>query len=276
LISDKSSHKTSTFGYKQSSQTLQFGKDIIDTATTQQDQANQTKAGVTVGLGMQSSDYSDQIRALTSTGIFTGTSDTTAFALGAYYTQRNEANPYMDLQAHLIASRTQFKDIYDGSAKQTGLGVALSAELGKDIALASTSLNITPQAQAIYQNHSFSGFNDATSDVAKQTAESLRVRAGITLQSNKAKMKSNDKTSATHWNASLNLWQEVLDNPNRTIAGNLVSSDNSQKPWLELGLGVNHTINETSSLNAQISHKRSMSGNQHNGNAVNLAYRVKW
>jgi outer membrane autotransporter protein len=271
VIADKSSKKTSTFDYEQSSQTLQFGKDIIDTKSGA---GNQTKAGVTVGLGQQSNSYSDQIRAFTSTGINTGASETTEFALGAYYTQRNEVNPYMDLQAHIIGSRTEFNDVYDGSAKQTGLGVALSAELGKDIALGNTGLDITPQAQAVYQNHSYSGFNDATSDVAKQNAESLRVRAGVTLKASKAKLAAND--SKTSWSASVNVLQEVLDNPSRTVAGNVVSADNQQKPWLEVGVGLNHQLNEASSLTAQISHKRSISGNQQSGNAVNVAYRLKW
>jgi outer membrane autotransporter protein len=271
VIADKSSHKTSTFGYEQSSQTLQFGKDIIDIKSGT---GNQTKAGVTVGLGQQSSSYSDQVRAFTSTAINTGASETTEFALGAYYTQRNEVNPYMDLQAHIIGSRTQFNDVYDGSAKQTGLGVALSAELGKDIALGNTGLDITPQAQAVYQNYSYNDFNDATSDVAKQSAQSFRVRAGITLKASKAKLAAND--SNTSWSASLNVLQEVLDNPSRTVAGNVVNADNQQKPWLELGVGVNHQLNEASNLTAQISHKRSISGDQKSGNSVNVAYRLKW
>lgn len=92
--------------------------------------------------------------------------------LGAYYTLCKDANLYLELQAQMITSRTQLKEVHDGQSKQAGIAVGLQAELGKDIALANTGLNITPSAHAIYQNHSYSSFNDATSYVAKQSTES--------------------------------------------------------------------------------------------------------
>jgi outer membrane autotransporter protein len=108
--------------------------------------------------------------------------------------------------------------------------------------------------------------------VSKQSAESLRLRAGLTLQSNKAKTIA----SKTNWNASLNLWQELLDGPTRNIGGTDVNANNTQKSWAELGVGVQHQLNEASQLNAQISVQKSISGNQRTGNAINVSYRLKW
>jgi outer membrane autotransporter protein len=178
----------------------------------------------------------------------------------------------MDLQAQLISSQNKFKDVYNGSAKQTGLGLALSAELGKEVAMGATDLTLTPQAQFIYQNFNYGSFNDNVSYVSKQSAESLRLRAGLTLQSNKAKTIA----SKTNWNASLNLWQELLDGPTRNIGGTDVNANNTQKSWAELGVGVQHQLNEASQLNAQISVQKSISGNQRTGNAINVSYRLKW
>ena len=70
----------------------------------------------------------------------------------------------------------------DTSAKQSGLGVAVSAEVGNCFALGDSGFEITPQAQFIYQNTSYKAFNDSVSSVGKQTAESLRVRAGASLK----------------------------------------------------------------------------------------------
>lgn len=268
LIANQSSHKTSTFGYEQASQTLQFGKDIYD----QNSKNSQTKAGITASIGQQSVDYYDQVRAKMQTGIYTGQSSSNDIMLGAYYTSRNEVNPYMDLQAQLISSQNKFKDVYNGTAKQTGLGVALSAELGKEVAMGSTDLTLTPQAQFIYQNFNYGSFKDDVSNVAKQSAESLRLRAGVTLQSNKTKTIANK----TNWNASLNVWQELLDGPTRKIGGSEVTSNSTQKAWAELGVGIQYQLNEANQLNAQIGVQKSISGNQRTGNTINVSYRFKW
>ena len=114
------------------------------------------------------------------------------------------------------------------------------------------------------------GYIQAAQAQFEQNAESLKVRAGITLKSNKAKMASND--SNTNWSASLNVFQDVLDHPCRKISGNEVNPDQIQKPWLELGIGVNHQLDQATSLTAQIAHKRIIAGDQKSGNSVNLAY----
>lgn len=68
----------------------------------------------------------------------------------------------------------------------------------------------------------------------------------------------------------------MLDGPTRDIANNLVSPDKLQKPWLELGVGVNHSLNEASSLTGQVSYKQSISNDSIQGGSVNLVYRFKW
>ena len=150
------------------------------------------------------------------------------------------------------------------------MGLALSAEIGKAIILSTSGLELSPQVQFIFQSTSYDGFTDNVSSISKQTAESLRVRAGVTLQSNKA------KASKTNWNTSLNLWQELIENPSRVISGAVVTPEQTSKPWLELGLGVNHQLSESSSLSTQISIQNSLSGNQRRANAFNLSYRLKW
>ena len=265
LIADQTDHKTDTFGYHQSNQNLQFGKNIGANK-------DNSTAGVTLGFGFQSANYKDKNRAFTKAGENTGNSKTSQYHLGAYYSQQNADNQYVDLQTQITSSTTKFNDVNDTSAKQSGLGLAVSAEVGKSFALGDSGFEITPQAQFIYQNTSYKAFNDSVSSVGKQTAESLRVRAGASLKPNNAAA----APGQLNWSTSLNVWQEVLDTPTRTVAGNEVKSNSSQKPWLELGLGLSQKLNEASSLNAQVNLQNSLSGTQKTGASIHLAYQLKW
>lgn len=263
----QTSSNSSSFSYDHTSHNIQFGKVIHNHSV---DQELNSETGITAAIGQQNADYFDAKRQFTSSGKLTGQSSTSSFSLGAYYTQTKKDKPYLDFQAYLSNHNSQLKDVNNNKAKQKGLGLALSAEIGKAIILSTSGLELSPQVQFIFQSTSYDGFTDNVSSISKQTAESLRVRAGVTLQSNKA------KASKTNWSTSLNLWQELIENPSRVISGAVVTPEQTSKPWLELGLGVNHQLSESSSLSTQISIQNSLSGNQRRANAFNLSYRLKW
>jgi outer membrane autotransporter protein len=270
---------STTLAYQQNGQIIQFGKDIFNTGDNTNPNPTTEKFGITVGIGQLSTDYFDKSRSHTNTGEFSGVSQSTASALGAYYQYANSHQGYIDLQSQLISRTTQFTDIYEGKAQQKSLGMVLSAELGKAIAVNTfnTDFEISPQAQFIYQTNINNAFTDDFSEVEKQTVQSLRARAGISIKSNLFKNASlNKRVSNSYWNASLNLWQEVLNNPNRSISNNVLITETAKKPWLELGIGLHHSLTDTSNLAAQINFKQSISGKQQSGKSVNIAYELKW
>ena len=271
-FNNQTHNQSSTFEHDQSDQTLQFGKNTMRSDTEIEGTRTQVNAGITVNIGQQVADYFDTQRAFTRTGNVTGQSYTNNYGLGVYYTRRNEVNPYIDLQAIVISNRTEFIDIYDISAKQNGLGVALSAEMGKIIGLGTSEFGFTPQAQIIYQAMTYDGFDDSISVVGQQEAQSMRARLGVAFHSNK----KTSVPSKTDWSASLNLWQELIVSPTRMIAGQVISPENNSKPWLELGIGVSHQLDEDSSFNAQVCYKHSVTGKQYSGNAINISYNLGW
>lgn len=277
--SNQAKLNSSTLAYQQSGQIIQFGKDLYNTVDNTNSNSMAEKFGITVGVGQLSSDYYDKSRSLTNTGEFSGVSQSTASAVGAYYQYSKSNQGYIDLQSQLISRTTQFTDIYDGKAKQKSLGMVLSAELGKAILTnaLNTDFEISPQAQFIYQKNINNAFTDNFSEVAKQSVQSLRARAGVSVKSNLLKNTSvNNSISNSYWNASLNLWQEVLNNPNRNISNSILVTETAKKPWLELGLGIHHSITDASNLAAQISFKQSISGKQQSGKSINIAYELKW
>lgn len=273
-VTDKSSLKTNTFGYAQTQQVFQFGKDLWSQNTQVGGQKHINLAGATFAIGQQTADYTDKQRGFTQSGYSTGSSDSKIYGLGGYYYIQGQNNQYLDIQGQVTASNTSFSDVNQVSARQKGLGVATSIEMGQNNAYSLAGLDITPQAQVIYQNIKSSGFKDSVSDVSKQTAESLRLRLGVQIKS--LQKVNSDQTSSLSWNATVNLWQEIFDGPTRTVAGTLAQTHSSNNTWAEMGFGFKHKISDLSEWGANLSHHQSLNNNQKTGNSVHLTYRMKW
>ena len=272
IVANQAKHQNTQFSYQQANQSIQFGKDISFSENVNKPDTETQRFGINASLGEQTTDYFDKNRAFTDFGTFTGVSSTNTYMLGTYYSQVNEKKQYFDLQAQLIANSTRFTDVYTGQANQKGKGMALSAEVGQEYDWLNSNWAITPQAQIIYQNINYQGFADAISEVTKQNAESLRMRLGLGFKSSTSGAKNN----STRWNASAHIWQELLNNPSRTIAGTALSVANQQKPWAELAVGIEHDLNETSQLSAQISRQQDLAGSQKMGDAITFNFKMKW
>ena len=98
------------------------------------------------------------------------------------------------------------------------------------------------------------------------------MRLGLSIQPHL----TDAKNQATRWNASAHIWQELLRNPSRTIAGTKVSLANQAKPWAELAVGVEHDLTELTQISAQISRQQSWAGSQKTGNAIAFNFNMKW
>ena len=265
-----SPQENTAFGYTQNSHFIQVGKDVYEKVNN-----NKTiSIGVTGALAEQKTKFYDKSRAPTAYGSATGNASNTTFTAGAYYTLVQVNEQYLDVQTHLVNSKTQLEAVDAAKATQNGNGFLVSGEAGKSFPIMQTGYMATPQAQLVYQQMQYGSINDGKTLAAKQTADSLRARAGVNLS--KAVAKDAATKNDVLWNTSVNYWTELKDSNLRSINGQELATGHQQNDWLELSFGLSKIFINSSILNAQITYKEALKGNSDGGLGFQVSYRINW
>lgn len=134
------------FGYSTNSSFMQLGGDLLHHPLA--DGWN-IKAGPLLTLGEQSVSNRDYARrARPELSVNTGKTRTKAYGVGGYFTTWHDDGSYLDIVGQLTRYSNHFSSLT--ATKQDSYGVALSAEVGKPLALG-YGLKLEPQAQLMAQ-----------------------------------------------------------------------------------------------------------------------------
>lgn len=264
------------FDLKQKYAFAQIGTDLL--VQTDKDGKSHTTAGVMGSYGNSDSSSYNVQRLTGGLNTFTGNLKTTALSIGGYFTRYAEDASYFDVVGQVSSIENKFNDIYSVAATQKGMGLGLSAEVGKPFTLGDGmgKWSIEPQAQLSYQHFSYKAFSDSVSNISAFTADNLRARIGARLSWGDLAKTSKD-TSSSNFYMTANVLADLIKPASVTIGGTSVSEDINAKPWLELGVGGQLALSETAQLYGNVNYQRSLSSTKtREGASGNIGVRVRW
>jgi outer membrane autotransporter protein len=213
---------------------------------------------------------------------YTGKINSTQLSAGGYYTRYAEDASYLDLVGQISSIENKFSDIYNIAATQKGIGLALSVEIGKPFALGDGQSRwfLEPQAQLSYQHNSYKAFSDSVSNISALTSDSLRARVGARLFWREADAKTNSavkNAQGSDFYLTANLVTDLIQPSSQTIGGTTVSEDMNSNPWLELGVGGQLALSESTKLYGNVNYQRSLSSAKtRSGASGNVGVRISW
>ncbi|MFS1808974.1 autotransporter outer membrane beta-barrel domain-containing protein, partial [Bacillus anthracis] len=129
----------------------------------------------------------------------------------------------------------------DGGSKalvngNNGFGYALSVESGKRITL-NEHWSLTPQAQLVYSNVSFSDFSDTSrAAVSLDQGDSLQGRLGLSVDYQNSWYNAQGMINRSHVYGLANLYNEFLDGTQVDVSG-LHFANKQERLWGGIGLG---------------------------------------
>ena len=255
---------------------LQFGHDF-DVASSGNGGKHLT--GIYAGYAYANSKFYDKYRAENGVVVddkYTGKAKTENFHAGVTHTRYAENGSYLDLAGQLSWVKNKYY-VLDSQAKNHGLGVALSSEVGHPFALGKEKMNngdswvIEPQAQLIYQYLGLSRFNDDLRSVHQDKQHGLRGRVGARLAYND--LTAREKVRTLYFTA--NLWHDF-----RNTAGSNIGADNINekfaKTWGEFGVGTQLATSANSHIYADVRYEHSLSGAKRQGYKGSVGIKYSW
>ncbi|MBP0596638.1 autotransporter outer membrane beta-barrel domain-containing protein [Herbaspirillum sp. LeCh32-8] len=249
---------------------MQFGSDwTLATAT----KGAGTHAGATLTLGETNAGISDNLRAMWGQNGSTGSVNSKAVGVGAYWSTYRADGGYLDLNGQVTFYRNEYKDARARQAANKGTGVALSAEVGKPLELiAGNSLRIEPQAQLIYQYLKLDNFQDYAANISSQAQNAVRGRVGMRL----FREMENGKTprSAAPY-LSVDVLHDFTGAATVTAGSDALSAD-TNKTWGEIGIGMTGELAPNSRLYASVKYQHQFGGESREGAAGQVGYRYHW
>jgi outer membrane autotransporter protein len=230
------------FDYSQKSVGLQAGR----TLWTQKNEANGTlqRAGFMVQGVDSRTDASDRIRPAAGLAQETGKINTRSYGLGGYYTAMRKDGSYLDLTAQANQLRNDFSDSYGSNATQDGRQLGLSAELGAPLAQLG-SWTVEGQGQLTYLSTNYKAFSDNYSNIDSDNFDALRGRLGVRVHNAGA-----SQTDVRYYGIG-NLVHDLIKTKNMAIsdknnsAGVLQVHESFDQAYVELGVGVQAKLNDT-------------------------------
>ena len=169
-----------------------------------------------------------------------GSIDTSAYGLGASLTWYGNDGVYVDGQVQTLWFDSDVNSGTEGHAVANGnrgRGYATSLETGKRYSLGN-GLSLTPQIQLIYSRVNFDPFSDPYgSQVSLEEGDSLRARAGVSLDKETAWVAKDGTTSRAHFYTNLDLYNEFLNGTKTRVSGvDFTARDERQS--VGIGAGV--------------------------------------
>lgn len=195
---------------------------------------------------------------------------TDAYSVGGYWSRIGAAGWYTDavVMGSYLSAGTHSSNSVNTNAH--GAALLASMEVGLPVAINDT-VTIEPQAQLMWQRVHISDFNDGTSSVSFNNADSVVARLGVRLQ-------SKFKSSTAAWNPYLraNLLRTTTGNDETVFDKTSIISTNANATTGQIGAGIVGTLNKTSSVYAAATYAVNLSSNHSSTLGANIGVRWAW
>ena len=255
---------------------FQFGHDFDISSS---ENGGKRLTGGYVGYTHANSKFYDEYRAENGVVLddkYTGKAKTENLHVGVTHTRYSEDGSYIDFVGQLSWMQNKYNSL-DSKAKNHGLGVALSGEVGRPFVLSKEKTNngdswiIEPQAQLIYQYLGLNSFTDGMRSVHQDKQHNLRSRIGVRFAYNN--LTDHEKVRTLYF--TTNVWHNF-----RNTAASNIGEDNVTeklaKTWGEVGLGAQFATSSNAHIYADARYEQSLSGTKHQGYKGSIGIKYSW
>lgn len=255
---------------------FQFGHDFDISSS---ENGGKRLTGGYVGYTHANSKFYDEYRAENGVVLddkYTGKAKTENLHVGVTHTRYSEDGSYIDFVGQLSWMQNKYNSL-DSKAKNHGLGVALSGEVGRPFVLSKEKTNngdswiIEPQAQLIYQYLGLNSFTDDMRSVHQDKQHNLRSRIGVRFAYNN--LTDHEKVRTLYF--TTNVWHNF-----RNTSASNISEDNVTeklaKTWGEVGLGAQFATSSNTHIYADARYEQSLSGTKHQGYKGSISIKYSW
>lgn len=255
---------------------FQFGHDFDISSS---ENGGKRLTGGYVGYTHANSKFYDEYRAENGVVLddkYTGKAKTENLHVGVTHTRYSEDGSYIDFVGQLSWMQNKYNSL-DSKAKNHGLGVALSGEVGRPFVLSKEKTNngdswiIEPQAQLIYQYLGLNSFTDGMRSVHQDKQHNLRSRIGVRFAYNN--LTDHEKVRTLYF--TTNVWHNF-----RNTAASNIGEDNVTeklaKTWGEVGLGAQFATSSNTHIYADARYEQSLSGTKHQGYKGSIGIKYSW
>ena len=255
---------------------FQFGHDFDISSS---ENGGKRLTGGYVGYTHANSKFYDEYRAENGVVIddkYPGKAKTENLHVGVTHTRYSEDGSYIDFVGQLSWMQNKYNSL-DSKAKNHGLGVALSGEVGRPFVLSKEKTNngdswiIEPQAQLIYQYLGLNSFTDDMRSVHQDKQHNLRSRIGVRFAYNN--LTDHEKVRTLYF--TTNVWHNF-----RNTSASNISEDNVTeklaKTWGEVGLGAQFATSSNTHIYADARYEQSLSGTKHQGYKGSIGIKYSW
>ncbi|MGN6836930.1 autotransporter family protein, partial [Neisseria sp. P0022.S010] len=255
---------------------FQFGHDF-DISSSKN--GGKRLTGGYVGYTHANSKFYDEYRAENGVVLddkYTGKAKTENLHVGVTHTRYSEDGSYIDFVGQLSWMQNKYNSL-DSKAKNHGLGVALSGEVGRPFVLSKEKTNngdswiIEPQAQLIYQYLGLNSFTDDMRSVHQDKQHNLRSRIGVRFAYNN--LTDHEKVRTLYF--TTNVWHNFRNTSASNIGEDNVT-EKLAKTWGEVGLGAQFATSSNTHIYADARYEQSLSGTKHQGYKCSIGIKYSW
>ena len=255
---------------------FQFGHDFDISSS---ENGGKRLTGGYVGYTHANSKFYDEYRAENGVVIddkYTGKAKTENLHVGVTHTRYSEDGSYIDFVGQLSWMQNKYNSL-DSKAKNHGLGVALSGEVGRPFVLSKEKTNngdswiIEPQAQLIYQYLGLNSFTDGMRSVHQDKQHNLRSRIGVRFAYNN--LTDHEKVRTLYF--TTNVWHNFRNTSASNIGEDNVT-EKLAKTWGEVGLGAQFATSSNTHIYADARYEQSLSGTKHQGYKGSIGIKYSW
>ena len=255
---------------------FQFGHDFDISSS---ENGGKRLTGGYVGYTHANSKFYDEYRAENGVVLddkYTGKAKTENLHVGVTHTRYSEDGSYIDFVGQLSWMQNKYNS-FDSKAKNHGLGVALSGEVGRPFVLSKEKTNngdswiIEPQAQLIYQYLGLNSFTDDMRSVHQDKQHNLRSRIGVRFAYNN--LTDHEKVRTLYF--TTNVWHNFRNTSASNIGEDNVT-EKLAKTWGEVGLGAQFATSSNTHIYADARYEQSLSGTKHQGYKGSIGIKYSW
>ncbi len=265
-------------GFETKSYGFQFGHDF---AINRTDEGGHRLTGAYISYNRANTTFKDEFsrengELLADKTAGKGKSD--AWSLGVTHTRYSPFGAYLDLVGQVSFYRNKYEPRKYNNVSQNGMGVVLSAEVGKPYALShrqpgEAGWMIEPQAQLIYQMVNLNDFNDGTRHVDQGVQHGLRGRIGARLAYNEQAEKDVYRTDTFY--AVANIWHDFVKPSAVKLAGNKIREEHAST-WAEVGIGMQLPIRKQTYIYGDARYERELGGTKREGYRGTVGLKYTW
>lgn len=232
-----------------------------------------------VGYTHANSKFYDEYRAENGVVLddkYTGKAKTENLHVGVTHTRYSEDGSYIDFVGQLSWMQNKYNSL-DSKAKNHGLDVALSGEVGRPFVLSKEKTNngdswiIEPQAQLIYQYLGLNSFTDDMRSVHQDKQHNLRSRIGVRFAYNN--LTDHEKVRTLYF--TTNVWHNFRNTSASNIGEDNIT-EKLAKTWGEVGLGAQFATSSNTHIYADARYEQSLSGTKHQGYKGSIGIKYSW